>query len=120
VRYTIRKRFTFSAAHWLEGLPKGHQCARLHGHNYVVTIELAANGVNSVGMVRDYGDLAKMRDYLDSELDHRSLNDVLKFNPTAEQLAGYLYSLARLWFPETQAVAVEETPNVWAECRRDR
>ena len=40
--YTIAKQFTFSASHQLDHLPEDHQCARLHGHNYVVEIVLSA------------------------------------------------------------------------------
>ncbi len=33
--FTITKEFHFSASHQLSHLPEDHQCARLHGHNYV-------------------------------------------------------------------------------------
>ena len=40
--YTITKRFAFSASHIIGGLPNGHPCARLHGHNYEVEVVLQA------------------------------------------------------------------------------
>ena len=39
--FAISKEFHFSASHRLEGLHDGHPCGRMHGHNYVVEIELA-------------------------------------------------------------------------------
>lgn len=38
--FRIRKEFHFSASHQLTHLPPDHQCARLHGHNYIVVVEL--------------------------------------------------------------------------------
>lgn len=34
--FRITKEYHFSASHRLAHLPDDHQCARLHGHNYVV------------------------------------------------------------------------------------
>lgn len=115
--YRIRKRFTFAASHQLRLLPEDHQCARLHGHNYVVWLELAAAELAGPGFVVDFGDLKAFKVYLDSTLDHRHLNDVLAFNPTAEHLARHLHDVAADMWPEVVAVAVEETENSWAEYR---
>ena len=40
--FTITKEFHFSASHVLDRLPSWHPCARMHGHNYVVVLELSA------------------------------------------------------------------------------
>ncbi|RWP82168.1 MAG: 6-carboxytetrahydropterin synthase QueD, partial [Mesorhizobium sp.] len=40
--FHISKEFHFSASHQLTSLPPNHQCARLHGHNYVVVVQLSA------------------------------------------------------------------------------
>lgn len=118
--YSIRKRFTFAASHQLQGLPAEHQCARLHGHNYTVELELAAEELDATGFVVDFGALKQFKAYLDGELDHRHLNDVLHFNPTAEHLARHLYDVAAAAWPQVVAVAVEETPASWAEYRPTR
>ena len=47
--YRITKEFHFSASHQLFGLREGHPCARLHGHNYVVVVELAAEDLGPTG-----------------------------------------------------------------------
>jgi 6-pyruvoyltetrahydropterin/6-carboxytetrahydropterin synthase len=38
--HRIGKRFSFSASHFIGGLPAEHPCARLHGHNYEVEVSL--------------------------------------------------------------------------------
>jgi len=45
--YTISKQFTFSASHQLLNLCDSHPCYRLHGHNYIVEVELQASELNS-------------------------------------------------------------------------
>ena len=45
--YRITKEFHFSASHQLKDLPDDHPCARMHGHNYVVVIELAGEGLGA-------------------------------------------------------------------------
>jgi 6-pyruvoyltetrahydropterin/6-carboxytetrahydropterin synthase len=115
--YTISKRFTFSASHIIDGLPQGHQCSRLHGHNYVVEVVLAAEQLDAVGFVVDYGELKPLKQVIDGELDHRHLNDVLPGATTAEAIARFLFDRARALWPQTVAVRVSETPTTWAEYR---
>jgi 6-pyruvoyltetrahydropterin/6-carboxytetrahydropterin synthase len=92
--YTITKDFTFAAAHKLDGLPESHQCSRLHGHNYIVTIVLSHNSIDNVGFVMDYGELKPFGDWIDTHLDHRYLNEVLNFQTSAELLATHLCDIA--------------------------
>jgi 6-pyruvoyltetrahydropterin/6-carboxytetrahydropterin synthase len=55
--FRITKEFHFSASHQILGLGEDHPCARLHGHNYVVEVELMSDELNSIGFVRDYREL---------------------------------------------------------------
>jgi len=127
--FTITKTFEFSAAHHLDHLPPGHPCARQHGHNYIVKVELAASTRAVIDSpqkwVKDYGDLKALKDFIDFELDHKDLNEVLTFDrtaivdftPTAEMLAYFLFSWCIKLWPEVIAVSVSETPKVWATYR---
>lgn len=99
-KYVISKQFTFSASHQLSGLPDSHQCARLHGHNYTVEVVLGSNQLNTVGFIVDYGELIFVKEYLDNNFDHRHLNDVVAFNPTAESLAKHIYDFCSLYLRE--------------------
>lgn len=108
--YTISKRFEFSASHVLDGLPSEHPCSRLHGHNWCVTLYLAAQTVDPHGFVVDFVDLAPFKLMLDTTYDHRHLNDVLDVSPTSENLARHLHDAALEWWPQVLACAVSETP----------
>lgn len=116
--FRIAKQFQFSASHQIKALPQDHPCARLHGHNYTVEVELAAERLDSVGFVRDYRELAALKDYLDHSLDHRHLNEVLGDDcVTAERIAYHLFTWCKSRWPETVALRVSETPKTWAEYR---
>lgn len=112
--FSITKEFTFEAAHHLPHLPEGHKCARPHGHGYRVLVELEAYQLNEQGFVVDYGDLAPLREYLDTEVDHRDLNQLFDFPTTAENLARHLYAWCKARWPQTVAVSVSETAQTWA------
>lgn len=113
--YKITKEFHFSASHVLNGLPEGHQCGRLHGHNYILKVELQNKELANPGFVQDYGELKKIKDYVDNYLDHRHLNDVLKINPTSENICKYLFETFKCWYPMLSAVELSETPKT--NCR---
>jgi len=116
--YTIAKRFAFSASHIIGGLPPHHPCARLHGHNYEVEIVLQSPTLDPIGFVRDYRELAPLKEYIDETLDHRHLNEVLGHDrTTSEAIAKFLYDWCRSRWPEVVAIRVSETPNTWAEYR---
>ena len=116
--FTISKQFHFSASHQLIGLSDDHPCSRLHGHNYIIEIELQSEELNSVGFVRDYHDLGALKSYIDDTLDHRHLNEVLgDTNVTAERLAKHIFDWCSPKWLETSAIRVSETPKTWAEYR---
>jgi len=89
--YAIAKEFEFSASHQLNNLPFDHQCARLHGHNYKVIVELISLNLDEAGFIIDYGELNFIKEYIDNNLDHKHLNDFFHFNPTAEKMSKFLY-----------------------------
>jgi 6-pyruvoyltetrahydropterin/6-carboxytetrahydropterin synthase len=117
---TISKEFHFSASHVLHELPLDHPCGRMHGHNYIVVIELSAppDQLSKAGFVRDFGELDVVKSWIDAEIDHRHLNDVLGgLNPSAEQIAQWIFDNWKEKFPELTAIRVSETPRTWAEYR---
>jgi len=108
--------FGFEAAHHLDGLPDGHKCGRLHGHSYRVDLRVAPDA-----SPRCRASLrSALAGYLDQELDHRDLNEVLAFQPTSELLAEHLYfwtldQATALNTAGVEAVRVWESPRRWAE-----
>ena len=107
--YKISKKFSFSASHVLDQLGKDHPCARMHGHNYVVGLYLKSETLNACGFVKDYKSLEFVKQYIESTLDHRHLNDVIDC-PTSENIACFLYNQFKPEIPELYAVEVRETP----------
>lgn len=111
--YTLRKRFTFEAAHYLpHHLGK---CQRLHGHSWVGWVEvegteLQQSGPQS-GMLLDYECLAQaLRPLVDDQLDHYLLNDSLGMeSPTSEAIAQWVFCRLREEGLPVSAVTIEET-----------
>jgi len=111
--YTIYKQVTFAAAHHLTKVPSDHQCARVHGHNYVVEFEVRALDLDESDFVLDYGVLKS----LVAPYDHRDLNDFF-VNPTAEVIAQHLYEgIAQIPNVRPIYVRVHENDSSWAEYR---
>ena len=116
--YKITKQYHFSASHQILGLPENHPCSRLHGHNYVVEIELKSETLNNIGFIRDYYDLDAFHIYIKKTIDHRHINDVLGNDcVTAEQLAKHFFDWCKGQWPEVSAVCVSETAATKAEYR---
>lgn len=107
--FTIKKQFHFSASHYLNDLPEDHPCSRIHGHNYIVTVELQSATLTGAGFVVDYRYLANIKEWLDSHFDHRHLNDSMEGNPTAENIAKHLFLTFKQLHPLLSAVEVSET-----------
>lgn len=84
--YYISKRFEISGAHNLT-LDYESKCQRLHGHNWIVTVYCRSKDLDKNGMVCDF---AHIKGIVNEKLDHRYLNDVFDFNPTAENIAHWI------------------------------
>jgi len=108
--YKISKQFSFSASHQLHLLGADHPCARMHGHNYVVTLHLQSETLDQYGFVKDYKSLKNVKQYIDNELDHRHLNDIVPDHPSSENIARFLFERFKPEIPELYAVEVSETP----------
>lgn len=83
-------------------LPYASKCSRMHGHNWNITVFMASREVNAEGMVIDFKRVKeKVHDYL----DHGNFNDLLPFNPTAENIAAWVVEQ----FPQCYKAIVEES-----------
>ena len=84
--YYIKKTLEISACHKLN-LSYESKCRNMHGHNWVITVYCKAAELNADGMVFDF---THIKELLKEKMDHRNLNEVLPFNPTAENIARWI------------------------------
>ncbi|MGB5160736.1 MAG: 6-carboxytetrahydropterin synthase [Thermoanaerobaculia bacterium] len=113
--FRISKQFHFSAAHQLDLLPDDHPCSQLHGHNYIVEAVLESEELDHRGFVVDYAELEPIKTFINENLDHLNLNDVLTEATTAENIARFLYEKFKPVFPALAKMRVSESPRTWAE-----
>ncbi|MBR4229590.1 MAG: 6-carboxytetrahydropterin synthase QueD [Bacteroidales bacterium] len=81
--YYLTKTIEISGAHRLS-LDYASKCTELHGHNWTITVHCRAEELDHNGMIIDFAEIKRR---IADPLDHKVLNDVLPFNPTAENLA---------------------------------
>ena len=84
--YRVKKRIEISAAHKLT-LDYNSKCSNLHGHNWIIDVYLESNELDNNGMVMDFTHIKRE---IQDKFDHKVINDVVDFNPTAENLAKYI------------------------------
>lgn len=99
--YYCIKDLEISAAHKL-ALSYESPCARLHGHNWKLRVFCRAESLNPDGMVMDFTHIKKA---IHGKLDHQYLNEVLPFNPTAENIARWVVDT----IPECYRCEVKES-----------
>lgn len=112
----ISQAFRFEAAHRLPGVPETHRCHRLHGHSYRVEVQLEGPVDPHTGFVVDFFDIESAFAGIVGALDHRCLNDVAGLeNPTAENIAVWIWGRLKGAIKPISAVRVYETQDCWAE-----
>lgn len=90
--YQLKVLTEFASAHTLRDYPGA--CSRMHGHNWKVELEAIASSLDDMGMGIDFKKMKSAANEVCDEMDHRYLNDLKPFkdiNPTAENIAAYLY-----------------------------
>ena len=108
--YTVTKRIEVSGSHQLK-LPYNSKCKNLHGHNWVIEVMLQSEKLDENGMVLDF---TKIKEIV-NRLDHVHINDIVPFNPTAENMAKWLCDQ----IPHCVAVSVQETEGNVATYEKD-
>ena len=99
--YYISKRMEISGSHRLE-LSYPSKCENIHGHNWIVTVYCKARTLNADGMVCDF---KHVKEKIHGVLDHKHINDILPFNPTAENIARWVVEQ----IPECYKAEVQES-----------
>lgn len=92
MRARLQRDYRFEAAHFLPFAPAGHQCSRVHGHSYLVSIAIEGEIDPVTGWVMDFAAINEQMLPVIARLDHRLLNDIDGLaNPTRELLAAWLW-----------------------------
>ena len=99
--FIVKKRMEIAGAHRLN-LNYESKCANLHGHNWIVTVWCKSQTLDANGMVIDFTHIKRE---VQDKLDHKFLNDVVPFNPTAENIAKWVCWL----IPHCYRVSVQES-----------
>lgn len=109
--YFVKKRMEIAGAHRLK-LDYESKCANLHGHNWIVTVWCKSRTLDQNGMVVDFTHIKRE---VQDKLDHKFLNDVVPFNPTAENLAKWICDQIKRCY----RVSVQESEGNVATYERD-
>ena len=81
--YYVTKKMEISGSHYIT-MDRGSKCEKLHGHNWIITVYCKAKELDKNGMVVDFSEIKRR---IVDAMDHKVVNDVLKCNPTAENIA---------------------------------
>ena len=84
--YYIEKHLEIAGSHRLS-LDYESKCSDLHGHNWNIIVCCKAKELNANGMLVDFTLIKKQ---ISDKLDHRNLNEIFDFNPTAENIAKWI------------------------------
>jgi len=104
--------FQIEAAHRLPNVPRGHKCARLHGHSFQIEVHISGPVGQESGWVMDFADLRKAFQPLFDQLDHNYLNDIKGLeNPTSENLAKWIWARLKPDLTQLSKIVVKETCN---------
>ena len=109
--YYVTKRMEIAGAHSLS-LSYNSKCEQLHGHNWIVTVYCRARELNRDGMVIDF---KHVKEKIHGYLDHGNFNELLPFNPTAENIAKWIVEQ----IPECYRATVQESEDNIAEYHED-
>ena len=92
--FYIKKRLEVAGAHKLT-LDYESKCQNLHGHNWIIEVECKSEKLNQNGMLVDFTHIKKA---IHERLDHKYINDIVDFNPTAENIAKWVVENVPLCF----------------------
>jgi 6-pyruvoyltetrahydropterin/6-carboxytetrahydropterin synthase len=105
--FKVKKTFEISASHCLN-LDYDSPCTQTHGHNWKITVCCQSEILNKNGMVIDFSEIKRL---IHKYIDHKHLNDVFLFNPTAENIAEWIVKTV----PYCYKATVQESENNIAE-----
>ncbi len=128
--FTITKTFTFCYGHRLYKDPG--KCGHLHGHTGRAEVTLEGKELNELGMLKNFDELKlSIGGWLDENLDHHTLMNkadplskilvdagekifLMDGNPTAENIAQFIFTAAKEQGIPVKSVTFWESPTAFA------
>ena len=125
--FQVTREIDFCYGHRL--LDYQGKCCHLHGHNGILRITMATEGLDSRGMVLDFGEIKQsISRWIDENLDHRMIlcrDDpavavlqqlgeplyLIDVNPTAENIARLIFDHCAAEGLPVVEVCIWETPH---------
>jgi 6-pyruvoyltetrahydropterin/6-carboxytetrahydropterin synthase len=108
--YRIWKEQRFESALRLSRAPGGHPRRRLHGHSYLLRLNLSAPLDEVRGWTLDFGDVKALFAPVYRRLDHRVLDDLPGLrSPDPAGLALWIREEAAALLPQLDRIDLEET-----------
>ncbi|TFG78104.1 MAG: 6-carboxytetrahydropterin synthase [Chrysiogenales bacterium] len=96
-------RQKFSAAHYLEHY-RG-KCEKMHGHTFEIEVHFQTNELDKSGISIDF---SAIKEYLRGLVpDHKVLNELYEFSPSAENLARHFFEQIKLKYPVIKVMVWE-------------
>jgi len=132
--FTIRNKIEFEMAHQLFSCFS--ECYRdtIHGHSYTLEIFIKSKELNNHGMVKDFGELSKVKDFINRVYDHSLLIPntfpdeyinllklynkkliVTSYNPTAENMVKCIFNQIKDNIEGLYKIRLHETTTGYAE-----
>lgn len=95
----------FSSAHFLEHY-KG-KCEKMHGHTFEIEAYFRVEQLNPSGIAIDF---TEIKSHLKEILpDHKVLNEVFDFSPSAENLSRYFFNKLKEKYPQVSKIIIWES-----------
>ena len=116
----VTKEVSFDSAHYLNEY--AGKCSKLHGHLFKLFITVSGT-CNDIGLVLDFKDLKTIvKEEILDKFDHECINELISFNPTAENMVCYIFDVLSKYFIENSdwgrlkliEVKLYETPTSYA------
>lgn len=114
--FALKHQFRIESARFLPRLPEGHPCKQMHGHSFLITLDLEASSLHpELEWLVDFNQVSETVKPVLSKLDHKLLNEVPGLeNPTSENICLYLFRQLKPSLMNLKKVSIKETPDT--EC----
>ncbi|WP_343152509.1 6-carboxytetrahydropterin synthase QueD [Buchnera aphidicola] len=104
------KDFRFEAAHKLPYVTKEHKCYKLHGHSFLVRVNIKGEIDDDTGFIIDFKEVDNAFQPIKFQLNHAYLNSIKGLeNPTIEILSKWIWKKLKPKLNNLYSIKINET-----------